>query len=295
MNTLSKLSKFFIICAAVVFVGMVCAIAGAVNGGIEDIDKLADNYDWIQGSPGERGVTAQKVEDYHSIEVTGDADVWIVGREFYKKASWLADQEILEPTEYDVIGKNQVCVVCGDKIEQPEIMVENGVLKINAHTAEFNGFSLNLSDTTFTPKILICAPKDVLQSLTVSGETGDVNVLGVSWEDAKIWLNTGDVNMEGVKSGGLSVEIDTGYTGLQGEFMRTTQVSSDTGDVEIDTTLSKAEYALSLKSETGTVEVEEPGEKSFRDETSDGIIEKGGPHKLIAGTDTGEVRVRFER
>ena len=93
MNTLSKLSKFFIICAAVVFVGMVCAIAGAVNGGIEDIDKLADNYDWIQGSPGERGVTAQKVEDYHSIEVTGDADVWIVGREFYKKASWLADQD----------------------------------------------------------------------------------------------------------------------------------------------------------------------------------------------------------
>ena len=294
MRELSKLAKFFIICAAVFFVGLVCAIAGVATGGVQNIEKLADHYDWIQDGPGERGVTAQEVEEYNAIEFTGDADLCIVGKEFYKKASWLADQDMLEQTELDVIGKNKVIVIAGDEVPQPEINVENGVLKIDMGETDYSGINLNMSDAPYYPQILVCAPVDTLQSLNVSSGTADVHVLGVAWENADIELNTGDIQMEGVKSGGLTAQTDTGDIEIQGEFLRMTTATGKTGDVEIDTALPKSEYAFELDTDTGDISVKEGSQDAVEYENAgDGIRENGGPHRIIAKTDTGDVEVHF--
>lgn len=294
MKGLSKLAKFFIICAIVFVCGIVCSIAGAASGGVQDIDKLADRYDWIHVSPGERGVTTYPMGEFHSIEATGDADLCIVGKDFYKKASWLADQDLLEQTELDVIGPGKVCVVAGDRTPQPEIEVKNGVLTINSGEADLSGINLNMTEMSSFPEILVCVPEDMLQSLTVSGQTGDVEILGVTFKAAEIGLNTGDISVEGVKSESLTASVDTGDIEIQGKLMGTTSVTSETGDIEIDTSLAKAEYALEVSTATGDLELVEDGKTVAEFEESEEITQEGGPHKITVSSDTGDVKLTFE-
>ena len=206
MRTLSNLAKFFIICAAVFFVGLVCTIIGVAAGGFEGINKIAEKYDWIQGDPGERTVISQTVEDFQSVAVTGYADYWIVGRDFYKSEKWLADQDLLTEKEAALIEPNQVSIICGENADKPEIKVEKGVLTIDAGAKDVSGISFSTSDAPWNPEVLICVPDEVLESLTASSEIGDINCLGVAWKNARIELNSGTVNRGGVRSGGLVAE-----------------------------------------------------------------------------------------
>lgn len=292
MRGLSKLQKFLIICAVVFVCGIVCSIAGAASGGVQDMEKIADRYDWLN-SPGARGVTAQKVEDYHSIDITGSVDVWIVGKDYYTTASWIADQDILEQTELDVIGPGQVCVVAGDRMSQPEISVDKGVLNINSETIDLTGINLELTEATFCPKILVCVPDEMLESLHVSGQAGDVNVLGVSWKKAKIELNAGDIDLEDVKSGSLTLETDAGDIELGGELMGTTSVITDAGDIEIDSSLAKAEYAFDVETCSGDVKVKEAGQDEKAYESGEKVSEEGRPHRISVKTDAGDVKLWF--
>ena len=41
------MKRFFMICTIVFAAGGVMAIAGLVSGGISDLDKLSDRYDWF--------------------------------------------------------------------------------------------------------------------------------------------------------------------------------------------------------------------------------------------------------
>ena len=54
MKKLSKLAIFFIVCGGVFLLGLICAIGGAASGGVDGFEKVADDFDWVQGSPGER-------------------------------------------------------------------------------------------------------------------------------------------------------------------------------------------------------------------------------------------------
>ena len=293
MKQLSKLAKFFIICAAVFVIGIACTAAGAASGGVQGFEKLAERYDWIN-SPGERGVTAQNVGDFHSIEATGDVDLWIVGKSYYEKAGWLADQDLLKQTELDVIGSGQVCVIAGDQMEQPQISVEKGVLTIDAGAIDLTGINLNVTEAEFYPEVLVCVPDETLRTLTVSGQTGDVNVLGVSWKSAKIGVNTGDISMEGVDSKALALSVDTGDIEVQGKLTGTVEAGSETGDIEIATSLPKEKYALDLKTDVGDIKVLEGGEKTFESEEGKPMTQKGGPHRIKVSTDTGDVKLLFE-
>lgn len=294
MRTLSKLAKFFIICAAVFFVGLVCAIAGAAGGGVGGIDKLAEKHDWIQGSPGEKCVTCRTVREFHSIEATGDGDLWIVGKDFYKNDRWLADHDLQEQIGQDLIGPGSVCVIRGENVEQPEITVKNGVLTINAGQHDFSGISFDASGASW-PKVIVCVPDGVLQSLTVSGQSGDISCLGCAWDSAKIQMNSGDVDMEGVKSGGLVIDLDSGDAEIQGKFMAETQIQTTSGDVEIDTVLPKTEYALELRAEAGDITLKERGKEDREyDDVPAAVTESGGPHRIAVMTSAGDQEVSFQ-
>ena len=119
MRQFSKMQKFFLICAAVLVAGIICCVAGIAANGIEDMNKLSEKYEWFNlntAGEGERGVTAQPVDDFHAIDIDADADVYLLGEEFYKNASRLVSDEILNATETDVLGNNQVIVIAGDEL-----------------------------------------------------------------------------------------------------------------------------------------------------------------------------------
>lgn len=299
MNRLSKTAKFFIICGAVFVLGLICTIGGVAAGGIDGLEKVAEDHDWVAGSPGERGVTAQKVETFDSINVSGQGDVWLVGRSFYQNASRLTEEDLLYPTEMDLMKKNQVLVIAGDKVEQPTIGVRDKVLSIEFNNEEFNGINLDSSDIGWTPIVLICCPQDPLEKLAVSSEVADINCLGVAWKQANIQLNTGDITMEDVESHGLQLHLDTGDARMQGMFMNVTSIESEVGDIKISTSLQKEEYGLDLTSGTGDITVITPEGKweADLDEDDDSMNsvcrEPGGPNMITGSLDTGDIEIQF--
>lgn len=294
MKQQSKLATFFIVCSVVFLIGLILTGIGLANGGRENAGKLAEHYNWIN-SPGARAITTYKAEGFHSIEATGDVDLWILGSDYYGNHSWVEKEGLLGPTEMDSIAPNQVTVICGDRMGQPEVTVENGVLKINSGTVDFKGINLALDEATFYPRILVCVPDEVLESLHVSGQTCDVNIMGAGWKDADVQLNTGDVAFEKVDSQGLTIDSDTGDFDLEGTFTGKTKVRTETGDLDLTTSLARKEYDLTAKTSAGDVKILEAGKtvKEFEDENE--VSRKGGPNKMTITTDTGDITLNFQK
>lgn len=292
MKQQSKLATFFIVCSVVFLIGLILTGIGLANGGRENAGKLAEHYNWIN-SPGARAITTYKAEGFHSIVATGDVDLWILGSDYYGNHSWVEKEGLLGPTEMDSIAPNQVTVICGDRMGQPEVTVENGVLKINSGTVDFKGINLALDEATFYPRILVCVPDQVLESLNVSGQTGDVNIMGVAWKNADIQLNTGDVTFEKADSNGLTIDADTSDMKLEGTFAGITKVSTDTGDLTLTTGLARKDYDLTAKSSVGDVKIMEAGKavKEFEDENE--VSRKGGPNKMTITTNTGDITLNL--
>ena len=49
---MKKTTKLFIVCAAVCAAGIIMAMIGFAMGGVEDIDKVAERYDWAAQDQG---------------------------------------------------------------------------------------------------------------------------------------------------------------------------------------------------------------------------------------------------
>ena len=196
--------------------------------------------------------------------------------DYYRDQSWLSDNELLTSTETDSAGEHRIAVIKGDKVPEPEIKVENGVLKIHAKERKTN-VSLDFSELSHTPRILICCPKEELSSLNIHVDTGDVELAGISYNEALIETDTGDIVTAAVRGGKQSIRTDTGDVDLSGSFSESTVVKSDTGDIEltgictgvIDITSDTGEFSfetkaafadfgdIELKSDTGDISVEE--------------------------------------
>ena len=308
MKKLSKLAIFFIVCGGVFLLGLICAIGGAASGGVDGFEKVADDFDWVQGSPGERGVTAYPVEDFDSVYLTGDADYVLVGRGAYKNASKLVSDGPLEPTELDLVQKNQVLVIAGDRVQQPEIVVKDGALSIGCDRQEVNGINFNSSEMSWTPTILVCCPKAPLEELTVSSQEADLTCLGTAWKKADIGINYGDVEMDGVKSAGLQMELDYTDAELDGEFLKTTAITATDGDVDIATPLAKTEYGLDLRAvdiqlttpegvwNPEAEEMDGEYDDGYDDEYDDGtqtIKVNGGPNRMSVSAECGDLKIQF--
>ena len=96
-----------------------------------------------------------------------------------------------------------------------------------------------------------------------------------------------------LKSGALQAELDAGDMEIQGKLMGRTRVATDAGDIEIDTPLARAEYALKLRTDAGDMEVKEAGRSAEEYEGGYKLEEYGGPHKLNVRTFSGDVEVHF--
>ncbi len=286
------MKKVTMICVTVLIVGLVFAAAGYALGGVRGLDKVSEKHDWIRSSPGDRVVRGWTVEDFDSVEVTGNADVFLATDDFYTSRSWQDECELLSSTEMDDIGKNKISVICGDKVPEPDVRVEGGVLKIEAKEKKNSGISINFSDVNWTPKILICCPKTALKSVKVDVDTGDVVFCGISYKRAELATDTGDIVMNKVKGEGQKIKSDTGDIVLLGDLSGNTDIKIDTGDVDFKTSVSFTDLTMDLKADTGDITVADGGEVVAElDSVPSSYKHEGGKNKLTVDSDTGDISV----
>ncbi len=290
MNNRSTLGKVAIVCTAVLITGLILGGIGYALGGVRDFDKVSEKHSWIKGSPGDKVVTDETVEDFSSIEVTGDADVFAVTEKYYKNPSWLEDMKLLSSTELSSAGENKVVIVKGEKVADPEVSCENGVLRINAKENDHTGLSLNFSARDWTPAILICCPEKKLESVNINVDTGDLMFGGISCKECTIETDTGDIVMKDIKSQGQTIKSDTGDVSITGTLEGTSQIELDTGDFLYKTPAALADLTLDLKTDTGDIILSEDGNVSIElDDTEQSFKQSGGKDALTIDVDTGDI------
>ena len=303
---MSKLMKFFITCAAVFVVGLVMLIAGIGTGGVEGLDKVAEDHDWVSGSPGDRASIEVNDLDFESIEATGYMDVILVGPGYYDDV--VKDYELETITEAEA---GTALAIFGSNLEGPTMEMDDKTLKLSSNTESADGVNLNFSSENSYPTVFVfCSDKEI-KRFTLSSSSSDVSLLGVSVENADIQLNYGDVEANNIVSKSMKIKIDSGDIELSGELKGTTDVSTDSGDIElsgdlkgttkastdsgdidIDTKMEVKEYSMKVSAAAGDVTIEE-NEIEYNDEKEGyRYTQEGGEDTLILKTEAGDVKVR---
>lgn len=310
-NTMKKLAT---VCAIILVAGLAIGGAGYALGGVKGLDKVADEHDWISTSPGERAVAGQAYDSFDSVEVTGNASVYVVSERFYKDQRWLGEMELLSSDEIDKAEVFHVIVIKPEDIPAPEIRVDNNLLKIDAKEKE-SGISLDFSSgEQRIPQILICCPEKEMYKLSVEVDTGNIMLGGITYKEAdletdtgyvqtdgvigakqKMDSDTGDVNLSGVFTNLTKATSDTGDVNLSGEFLGAVEAESDTGNVVLETaSFLKAFGEIDLKSDTGDISIQEGGSDIAKIDSTPAHYTRRGPGtKLKAESDTGDIKVRF--
>lgn len=290
---MSKLTKFFIICSAVFVIGTGMAVGGCAAGGVADIDKLADKYDWISGSPGELQIETVQGLEFDSIEVNGTMDVHIVGLSGSRNGLITDDaDDIIDEFGGDMSilynsAAGDVVISHGSNVTAPAVNTENGVLKIYGMEQESSGFELNLTGEGRNPDVLIFCDDEMLSSINVNNPYGDTDVYGVGYGNAVVTSDAGDIDINGVSSGGLTASANYGDIELNGIFRGVTDVKSETGDIDFESSVSRNEFSIYVQTDTGTIE---DGDIEL---DGDSYTQPGGANTLKLNSEYGDIEFRF--
>ena len=295
------MKKTAVICAVILAVGLIFAGAGYALGGLRGLDKVSEKHGWIQGSPGEITVNDEKVDAFDAIEVTGDTDVLLATEEYCRDASCLDTYDLLDGDRSgltgedgawkDKIGEYKVVAIRGEKIPEPEIMVRDGVLKINCRPRK-SGISINFSSVSSQPVIVVCCPKKALKSVSIDIDTGDVILAGLHYRKASLETDTGDIVTKDVTGESQKISSDTGDIALTGDLTGTTTIKTDTGDVLFKSSVSLNDMNMQLKADTGDITVaDDSGVISQTDSSPASFSRDGGKYDLTIKVDTGDISV----
>lgn len=290
---MSKLTKFFIICSAIFVIGIGMAAGGCAAGGTADIDKLADKYDWISGSPGELQVEKTQGLEFDSIEVNGSMEVYIVGLRGLQNGLITDDaDDLIDEFGGDIntlynSTAGDVVIFHGSNVAAPEVKVENGVLKIYGTEQDSGGFELNLTGEGRDPDVLIFCDDKTLNSINVNNPYGDTDIYGVGYGHAAVTSDAGDIEIKGVSGGGLTVSANYGDIELSGTFSGETNVRSETGDIDFETSADRNEFSIYVQTDTGTIE---DGDIEL---DGDNYTQAGGTNILKLESEYGDIEFRF--
>lgn len=131
----------------------------------------------------------------------------------------------------------------------------------------------------------------VIGALSLTADTGDIDVIGMGATSLLAQTNTGDIELSSLQCQTASITTDTGSIELDKvTVIGTLTLAADTGDIELSIVLCKN---VSITSDTGEVECEGllAGEKiSIRTDTGDVSLRGCDGASLWIQTDTGDVR-----
>lgn len=234
------MKKFLIICAAVFIAGTVIGITGFLMGGIKDIDKVAEHYDWLNGSPGELktlyidGKEAKSKSigsSFNSVSIQGDIDVII-----------------------DKGNAADAVVKYGENLPVPEMYIKNETLYIKAKPAS-GVININLTKESGIPTAEISIPEDkTLRNIDIDIDSGDVELYDIAAKKANVKLDCGDIECSNVDTDELIIACDSGDCEIDGKLRGITDISIDTGDIDIEAALPEKLYSIAAKYD-GSLEI----------------------------------------
>lgn len=328
MRNTSKAAKFFIVCGIIFAIGLTSTILGAAFGGIEGFKQVAEKRNWIYDGPGDMVMNYAGQEDFHSVSVQGDLDVCFVAENYFKNEDWqdehdlkdvlvgsmAADAETLPITESGKITPEpgSVLVIRGEKVEQPEINVNKGVLNIKASETTENGIHLNISTAPTTPVVYIFCKDDELKSIKSDTLAGDIELWGVTFDKADFDsasgdllmngitgkaltadLTSGDVEIKGELTDGTSIKAISGDVELSGSFTGETRIEASSGDVDFGTKLGSDKYDIKVDALSGDLNIKEGDQYEELDDVPVHFTRKGSPNKLNIEVSSGDVTLSF--
>ncbi len=272
--------KVLIACAGVLVLGIVMTAAGYASGGMDGLQKVAEDHDWISVDPAELTTTEQEYE-FDSIESTGPVDLEIAGARYYKKV--LADYDL-----EDIDAKaGKVIVICDKDKDEPSVKVKEGKLIVEAVPRDDKP-SISLNSEYWGPTVIVLCSDKELESIKISSSACDVDLSGVAFKKADIGTNAGDIDAEGITSKGLKIMCDAGDVEVQGDLKGLTEITCEAGDIEVDTADGLVMYRMDLHADAGDIEVGEIEIEGVN------YTQKGGKDFLKLKTQAGSIEVGNE-
>ena len=298
---MSRLAKFFIICAAVCVLGIVMTFAGYAAGGVNDLQKVADKHEWLNVGPNSTETDVLEVGEFQSIEAEGSLDIAVLAPASVKDE---AAPDFVEDMYYEG-AEGTVVVRWGKGNGAPVVTNEDGVLKIKGSTDSIDNVEVNLTGDDPSPDVVVFCSDNELESININGKYGDTAIAGVKSKSTKVNADSGDIEIEDVEGGELTAQTQTGDIAAGGiavsklslkigtgdiDISKSAgEISAETttGDIEFETTLPQSQFEMDLSVNTGEISVNEdsidPNE----------FYSKGEPNKLTFRTDTGDIDVNF--
>ena len=298
---MSRLAKFFIICAAVCVLGIVMTFAGYAAGGVDDLQKVADKHEWLNVGPNSTETDVLEVGEFQSIEAEGSLDIAVLAPASVKDE---AAPDFVEDMYYEG-AEGTVVVRWGKGNGAPVVTNEDGVLKIKGSTDSIDNVEVNLTGDDPSPDVVVFCSDNELESININGKYGDTAIAGVKSKSTKVTADSGDIEVEDVEGSELTAQTQTGDIAADGiavgklalktgtgdidisKCAGEISAETTTGDVEFETTLPQSQFEMDLSVNTGEISVNEdsidPNE----------FYSKGEPNKLTFRTDTGDIDVNF--
>lgn len=200
-------------------------------------------------------------------------------------------------------GKDYQIQYEGEKRLKPEITVQSDTLVISQK--EKNGFIFFGGSKEGV--LTITLPKDMkLSNADIASDTGEVSLRELSIDQMEMDLDTGELHLEQCQLGVGKLRTDTGEIYVEDSSMTEYEVRSDTGkikmdqchfdvlscrtdtgDIEVEAADSLEDYYMELKTDTGTIEI---NDQKFEKKAVVG--KENAKKKLSADTDTGDIRIR---
>ena len=299
---MSKLAKFFIICAAVCVLGIVMTFAGYAAGGVDDLQKVADKHEWLNVGPNSTETDILDVGEFQSIESEGSLDIVVIapGEELDEEAV----PNFIEDMYYGG-DAGTVAVKWGKGNGAPEVTNEDGVLKIKGNAEDIDTAQVNLTGEDPSPDVVVFCSDKELESIHINGKYGDAAIVLVKSKNIKVAADSGDIEIEDVECGEIAAETNTGDIHADNivsskmtlkagtgdidinECVGEISAETTTGDIEFATALPQSQFEMDLSVSTGEISVNEDAieQKEF--------YSKGEPNKLTLRTDTGDIDADF--
>lgn len=145
-------------------------------------------------------------------------------------------------------------VVCfEDENDASNVRVDGQTLIIDKASRHKWTFYFGL--VTYSPEITIYLPKDIYGELSVSTDTGNVDIpADFSYDSIMVSLATGDISCYASAENGINIETDTGDITINGVSASKMELKSDTGVMNLrDIDLIEN---LTIEEETGNVSIE---------------------------------------
>lgn len=263
---MKKRTIFLIVCAAVFALGIILSGIGIISGGVKGIDKIAENYDWINGSIGELKTKQVECGDFDSISINSkESDVFVMSEEY---AAGLGSVVIDDPKA------GSVYLIYGENTETPQVEYEKGELNIQEKKRP-SGITLDLGWRDGSPAIVVVCEdgtngQNVINSIKINSGYSDIECMGISAKSIETDTTDGDLNLEHC-------------------YFDCAKAVADYGDVNIISDEKAELYSVDAFTEYGDIEVDAV---DFSDDGGRYTI-TGGDKSIVIKTVDGDIGLTF--